>query len=157
MPALSLEYTLNLITTTLQNLARGNLSPALFNELTQLCASDTPDSIQNLINAVREMRELIITGARSQYDLRERMKELSCLYDIKIITEDYKRSLHELFTEVAQRLPAAMRYPEIAVGRIDYLGIRYGDHGTDGEILTVPFSNSVLIHAIAAICHTVAI
>jgi len=77
----------------------------------------------------------------AQFDLGERMKELSCLFDVTRATEDVHADITEMFSAVARRLPAAMRYPEIAAGRIDHDGVRYGSDA-EGQTLSVQFGGT---------------
>ena len=106
-------------------------------------------ALANLFNTMLETRQQAnnlleqqaATLRSAQFDLGERMKELSCLFDVTQATEDLQVDLAVMLTTVAQRLPAAMRYPEIASGRIDYDGVRYGSNA-EGEILTMPFGGT---------------
>jgi len=50
--------------------------------------------------------------------LRERVKELSCLYSITQIAEIPNTSLEHILQQVVELLPPAWQYPEITVGRI---------------------------------------
>ncbi len=54
----------------------------------------------------------------STHALRERVKELNCLYSISAIAERPDLSLDEAIQQVADILPAAWQYPEVACGRI---------------------------------------
>lgn len=58
----------------------------------------------------------------SQRQLGKRMQELSCIFDVFVETEGYRDDLGALLQRVAQRLPAAMQWPEIAAARIEYQG-----------------------------------
>jgi signal transduction histidine kinase len=62
-------------------------------------------------------------GARSNDDdvllqLRERVKELTCLYCISQLAERPDIKLGELLQGVAELLPPAWQYPEVAVARV---------------------------------------
>ncbi|MBL6991114.1 MAG: helix-turn-helix transcriptional regulator [Bacteriovoracaceae bacterium] len=50
--------------------------------------------------------------------LRERIKELNCLYKISEFIELYGDSLDKIFREVVSLLPVSWQYPEIACARI---------------------------------------
>jgi DNA-binding CsgD family transcriptional regulator len=54
--------------------------------------------------------------------LRERIKELNCLYGITRLTESNLGSLDEFLTRVCSLLPPAWQYPEITCGRITFQG-----------------------------------
>lgn len=56
------------------------------------------------------------------YGLGERIKELSCLYNISKIVEDPNMILEDIFQNVIDRIPIAMKYPEITCSRIFFSG-----------------------------------
>jgi signal transduction histidine kinase len=55
---------------------------------------------------------------RAQVELRERIKELMCLYGIAKIVEQGNLSLSEILQKIVMLLPSAWLYPEIASARI---------------------------------------
>ena len=55
---------------------------------------------------------------RMEHDLKERVKELQCLYGIARIDERPGITPDELYQEVANLLPASWQYPEITCARI---------------------------------------
>ena len=56
------------------------------------------------------------------YGLGERIKELSCLYDISKIVEQPNMTLGDIFQKVIGRIPISMKYPEITCSRIFFGG-----------------------------------
>lgn len=64
------------------------------------------------------LRRDITERKRAEGALNERVKELQCLYDIANIAQRPGITLDELYQEVANLLPAAWQYPEIACARI---------------------------------------
>lgn len=58
------------------------------------------------------------SAQRAKRDLRERVKELTCLYGIMQIAVRPNLSLEELLQNIVNLLPPAMQHPEFAVGRI---------------------------------------
>ncbi len=54
----------------------------------------------------------------AQDALKERVKELYCLYRITQIANKPNLSIHQVLQQIADILPAAMQYPEIAYARI---------------------------------------
>jgi len=56
---------------------------------------------------------------RAQVGLRERVKELTCLYGIVAAAVRPHTSLEDLLKNIVNLLPPAMQYPEIAIGRIN--------------------------------------
>jgi two-component system NtrC family sensor kinase len=61
---------------------------------------------------------LALINQRAQAALRERIKELTCLYGIARIVERPGVSLDDILQNTANLLPPAWQYPEIAHGRI---------------------------------------
>ncbi|HEX9896377.1 MAG TPA: helix-turn-helix transcriptional regulator [Dehalococcoidales bacterium] len=57
--------------------------------------------------------------------LRERIKELNCLYGISQLAERYLYSLDSLLNELVNFLPYSWQYPEITCARILYKGKSY--------------------------------
>jgi C4-dicarboxylate-specific signal transduction histidine kinase len=77
---------------------------------------------------------IALISQRAQAALRERVKELTGLYDLAQLSERPETSLDELLQGIAALLPPAWQYPEIAVGRIVLDGRSYSsdsDPGTD--------------------------
>ena len=79
---------------------------------------------------------------RTRAALRERVKELTCLYGIARVAERPERSLDEILLSIAELLPPAWQYPEVTQGRImldgqSYAtsGFRDGPHKQTAEIL----------------------
>ena len=97
--------------------------------------------LRDMAVSVLAFRDSVILRKKAQYELGKRMHELSCLLDVKVLTEDRHQNLADMLTAVTQRLPAAMRYAEIASGWIDYKGQRYGNQA-DGEHFGVAFGGS---------------
>ncbi len=61
--------------------------------------------------------------------LRERIKELNCLYGITRLTESGPDSLEEFLRRVANILPPSWQYPEITCARITFQGQTYKTEG----------------------------
>ncbi len=76
----------------------------------------TADLIESY-EAVVETIGLSIAERRAQAALRERVKELSCLYSIARVAEG-EISVDEALDRIAVLLPPAWQFPEIAVARI---------------------------------------
>ncbi len=62
---------------------------------------------------------------KQQLALQERMKELSCLYEIFRITEDTGKPLEEILKTIIERLPAAMQFPEVCVAGLQFDAVRF--------------------------------
>lgn len=64
--------------------------------------------------------------------LRERVKELTCLYGIAQIARQPDKPLTEILQSIAKLLPPAWQYPEVASARLNVDGVCYatGDFST---------------------------
>jgi signal transduction histidine kinase len=67
---------------------------------------------------VGETLGLAIAQRRAQAALRERVKELACLYGIAQAVDDSTRSVGEVLERIVELLPAAWQFPEIAAARL---------------------------------------
>jgi len=61
------------------------------------------------------MKEIL---RKLEHDLRERTKELNCLYAIADIVENLNRPVEEILQEIVNFLPQAWQYPDITCGRV---------------------------------------
>jgi PAS domain S-box-containing protein len=61
-------------------------------------------------------------GAKVKNTLDKRVKELRCLYDVASITGNTNLSLYKRFRQIANLLPRAFQYPEMAFAKIDING-----------------------------------
>lgn len=68
-------------------------------------------------------------GAETALALKERVKELSCLYNINQIFEMFGGSPDEVFRRIVELIPPAWQYPEIASACIVLDGRKYGTSG----------------------------
>ncbi len=82
--------------------------------------------------AVAETIGLAIAQRRGQAALRERVKELSCLYGLTRVIETAAEDVGLALDQIASLLPPAWQYPEIAVSRIVF------DDGVHGTADSVP-------------------
>jgi len=61
---------------------------------------------------------LAIADRRAEAALRERVKELTCLYGIAQVVERAEHSLGEVLQQIVELLPPAWQYPQMTVARI---------------------------------------
>jgi signal transduction histidine kinase len=61
---------------------------------------------------------LAVVDRRTKVALRERVKELTCLYGIARLIEDSNRSFDEIMQGIVELIPPGWMYPEITSGRI---------------------------------------
>jgi signal transduction histidine kinase len=68
---------------------------------------------------------IALVHRHAQVELRERVKELTCLYGIAKLVERARTSLEEILQGIVELLPPAWLYPEIAAARIIFDGHTY--------------------------------
>jgi PAS domain S-box-containing protein len=89
-------------------------------------ALSQPVSDQELLLRV----EAMLPGWRANMrQLRERVKELNCLYGISKLVQDTDLSLREILQGTLERMPPAWQYPEITCARITLAGQAYETPG----------------------------
>lgn len=127
-----------------RELAQGNINPESLSKV-QAISGNRRSLMAEMARSVLAFREAIVASRQAQYDLGVRIKEISCLYDVKRLTENNEVDIAAVFNAVVGRLPAAMRYPEIALGCIECNGVTYGcspDAASEEESLTVRFGGT---------------
>ena len=70
------------------------------------------------------MRQHSVT-ARKEAALRERIKELTCLYGLARIASQPERNLDDILGDIAALLPPAWQHPEVAVARLVLDGVSH--------------------------------
>ena len=65
---------------------------------------------------------IALINQRAQAALRERVKELTCLYSIAKVSEEKDLSLDDILKGIIKFIPPAWQYPEITMGRISING-----------------------------------
>jgi len=83
--------------------------------------------------AMRKGRAVAQPGDQTAHALRERAKELSCLYRISRIFEEATGSPDEVLQRIAELIPPAWQYPEITSARIVLDGKRYETPGFEED------------------------
>lgn len=72
-----------------------------------------------------------IAHQEAQWALRERVKELTCLYGIARATQQHDKPADQLLRDVVELLPPGWQYPEITAARITLGGRTYATVGYD--------------------------
>ncbi|MDO9578631.1 MAG: ATP-binding protein [Candidatus Cloacimonadales bacterium] len=75
---------------------------------------------KEILNGTKDLFYLICKSLYRQFQLNERVKELSCLHKISKLAENKELSIHDFLTEVVKLLPPAWQHPEQAQARITY-------------------------------------
>ena len=94
------------------------------NELDQFSESDLV-----LYEDMAKTLSAALVNQRVQAALRERVKELACLYHIARLAGKPETPIEEILQGIAELLPPAWQYPEVASGRIVFDGRSYTTPG----------------------------
>jgi len=90
----------------------------------EISSSSVVDDKGNVIAIMANHRD-ITERKRMEHDLKERMKELQCLYGIAEIAERPGITLDELYQETVNLLPKSWQYPEITCATIAINGKKF--------------------------------
>ncbi|MHB1397175.1 MAG: helix-turn-helix transcriptional regulator [Trichloromonadaceae bacterium] len=86
---------------------------------------DFGGSEEELPSRLEQRRAGETSASRLENQLRERGKELACLYNLTRLIEQSEDSIDTILQGVADLLPASWQYPEITCARILYKGQSY--------------------------------
>jgi len=84
---------------------------------------------RNLINAVAETISRLVAHDESQWALRERIKELTCLYGISTVASRPRIQLDDFLREIIELIPPGWQYPEITQARLTLDGKSFSTPG----------------------------
>jgi signal transduction histidine kinase len=73
---------------------------------------------RDFLNRLASIIGLSLSHNLSRFELRERVKELTCMYNIANLAVSSEQSVEQFLQQVAELLPAAYLYPEITEARI---------------------------------------
>jgi len=65
----------------------------------------------------------------SEHNLKERVKELTCLYGLSELIDDPKNSVEDILQKTLELIPPAWQFPEITCAKIIYNNIEYETEG----------------------------
>jgi two-component system NtrC family sensor kinase len=96
---------------------------------------------------------LAIADRRAQAELRERVKELACLYNISQIAEAHRGFDRELLTGVAEQLCSAFQFPDNAAVRVvfDDLDVRTDRWADKGPALEADITTGTERRGVVAV------
>ncbi len=89
-----------------------------------------PNSWEELPKGCRRRKNC----ARHIHDLKERVKELNCLYGLSKLVEKHDDSLGKIFEGLVNLIPSAWQYPEITCARLDVGGQIFQTQNFEGTI-----------------------
>lgn len=84
---------------------------------------------RNLLNAIAEMIGRRVAHHEAQWALRERVKELTCLYGIAQAASHHPFQIDRFFSEIIHLLPPGWQYPEITEARVTFDERSYSTSG----------------------------
>lgn len=79
-------------------------------------------SLLSVATEITELKKAEEEIKKREYDLRERVKELTCFYNFSKLIEKKEISIEQVLEETLRYLPPAWQYPEITCARIFYIG-----------------------------------
>ena len=83
----------------------------------------TGDEFEQLANVFNRMaNSLTISHSALAYQIKERTKELRCLYDVAAFIHDSNNTLEDIFQKTADLMTQSWQYPETTCARIIYEG-----------------------------------
>jgi two-component system sensor histidine kinase/response regulator len=135
-----LTYRLSDITEALEALAADNIDPPSLPVVSALGRARR-SLLGSMARAVLTFRSTVIARKTAQYELDERMKELSCVLDVTHLTEREDIGLLDMFGLIVERIPAAMRFPDICRAQIRFADESIGSVA-DGVQLVRRFGDS---------------
>ncbi len=83
----------------------------------------------SLIRGIPETLSLALAHQRAQWALRERVKELTCLYGIARIVEQPGLAIADVLQGIVGLLPSAWQYPDVTAAAITFDGSRQANPG----------------------------
>jgi PAS domain S-box-containing protein len=100
------------------------------NEKLQTQSEELTAQHQELLEKSTELEKANAILAKTECNLKERVKELRCLYNISALAERHELTLDQLYQEVTNLLPAGWQYPEITSSEININGRSFqtGNH-----------------------------
>ncbi|MFW9902746.1 MAG: PAS domain S-box protein [Candidatus Thorarchaeota archaeon] len=87
--------------------------------------TDKPPNIFHIIRDITSRKKSEEELNKRTNDLKERVKELDCLYSVSELIMDPRRQLKDVFKEILALIPLTWQYPEITTARIIYDGKEY--------------------------------
>jgi DNA-binding CsgD family transcriptional regulator len=97
--------------------------------LSQVAAKDFQTPTKDLMRLYRIPFNNDIEPSKLMIALRERIKELNCLYGISQLAELHSDSIEDLLRDLVNFLPFSWQYPEITCARIMFKGQTYKSKG----------------------------
>jgi len=97
-----------------------------------------------LLEIVGSSIAVTLANRVTRASLRERVKEMGCLFAVAQLAERADRPFKEVLNGIASVLPQAFLYPEIAAARISLDGSSYDSHA--GRIEVTSMTSDTVVH-----------
>ncbi len=91
--------------------------------------NDDLEFVLGMAEDITEVKELEESRESLLHDLRERNKELNCLYQLSRLTSDSKLGIIEVLKKTTEIIPPAWKYPEITEVKITFEDVEYKTPG----------------------------
>jgi len=78
----------------------------------------TPYQVHTTFEDVTEYKQMSLEMERTAYNLRERVKELNCIYEIANLIERKNISVDEIYQGIVELIPPSWQYPENTCARL---------------------------------------
>ena len=115
-----------LLSAALQEMSDSDMDTPKLLEV-QAIANNPRSLLRGFAHTVLALRTEVLARQLTQAHLAQRMKELSCLYDVFRYSDEDGISTLDLFQMVVERLPQALQYPKNAVACIAAQGVVIGN------------------------------
>ncbi len=119
----------------------------VFTRIFVSCEKDQNGTVRDIVVLIENVSEGKIAEKklrRISYDLKERVKELNCLYDISKIAAQPDISIDEKLLGIANRIPAAFQFPEHTCTRIIVWDKEYKT--SNFQLTSSKISDEIIVH-----------
>lgn len=83
------------------------------------------NAIGERLGRITEQKQMESALREQTHNLRERIKEINCLYGISGLVENTERSLEEIYQGIVELIPASWQYPKITSAKLTINGQTY--------------------------------
>jgi len=88
-------------------------------------SSQVKDNSIEVLNEIKDLLYLIVNSLYRQFQLKERVKELTCLHSLSKLSENKGLTISQFLAETVKLIPLAWQYPQHTQVRIIYNGESY--------------------------------
>lgn len=84
--------------------------------------------VNKLEKKMLSLEKEVVQRKKAENDLKERFKELNCLYSLSQLSIKENSSIDKVLNETVKLIPPSWQYPEITCARITFNGKKYKSH-----------------------------